>query len=95
MRRESVMAVNAKALKVVGNQAAIGKAVKEARMASGISMTDFAKKVGVSQAQISRLEDGQQGFRTATMQKIAEALGLVVVIYFGPKSAVASMAGKD
>ena len=87
------MAGNGKPLKVAGNQAAIGRAVKEARMAREISMTDFAKKVGVSQAQISRLEDGQQGFRTATMQKIAEALGLVVIIYFGPKSAVTSMVG--
>lgn len=87
------MAASGKTLKVAGNQAAIGKAVKETRMGRGISMTDFAKKVGVSQAQISRLEDGQQGFRTATMQKIAEALGLVVIIHFGPKSAVNAMVG--
>jgi len=57
-------------------------------------MTQFAKKVGVSQAQISRLEDGQQGFRTHTMQRIAEALGIPVIVYFGPKKQVASLIGE-
>ena len=78
-------------IKTPGDQRAIGKAVREARLELGITMTAFAKKVGVSQAQISRLEDGQQGFRTRTMQKIAEALDLPVVIYFGPKRRVASL----
>lgn len=80
-------------IKTPGDQRAIGKAVRDARLELGITMTAFAKKVGVSQAQISRLEDGQQGFRTRTMQKIAEALGLPVVIYFGPKRLVASLMG--
>jgi transcriptional regulator with XRE-family HTH domain len=81
-------------VKISGNQRAIGKAVKETRLKLGMTMTKFAKKVGVSQAQISRLEDGQQGFRTKTMQKIAEALGIPVVIYFGPKRQVETLIGK-
>ena len=81
-------------VKTRGNQKEIGKAVRETRMELGLTMTAFAKKVGVSQAQISRLEDGQQGFRTKTMQKIAEALDLPVIIYFGPKKRVEAMMGK-
>ena len=82
------------AVKTPGNQRAIGKVVREMRTKRGITMTAFAKKVGVSQAQISRLEDGQQGFRTKTMQKIAEALDMPIVIYFGPKRKVEAMIGK-
>jgi len=82
-------------LKTMGNQKEIGKLVKETRGKLGLTMTQFAKRVGVSQAQISRLEDGQQGFRTKTMQRIAEALGIPVVIYFGPKKKVESLIGKS
>jgi len=35
----------------------------------------LAHKVGMSQAQISRLENGRQGFRSATLIKMAGALG--------------------
>jgi len=88
------MPSNGNAVKVLGDQREIGKTVKAAREAAGFSMTSFAKKVGMSQAQISRLEDGQQGFRTKTMQKIAKALGIPIVIYFGPKTQVAALMGK-
>lgn len=81
-------------VKAVGNQRDIGQAIKEARTKLGMTMISFARKVGISQAQISRLEDGQQGFRTTTMQKIAEALGTPVVIYFGPKRRIKSLIGK-
>jgi transcriptional regulator with XRE-family HTH domain len=39
-----------------------------------MTTTDLAAKVGISQAQISRLENGQQGFRSETLVKIAKAL---------------------
>ena len=34
----------------------------------------LGKKVGISQAQVSRLENGQQGFRSGTLVKLARAL---------------------
>jgi transcriptional regulator with XRE-family HTH domain len=52
----------------------IGQTVKALRRDLGLTTTDLAKKVGISQAQISRLENGQQGFRSATLVKIAKAL---------------------
>ena len=39
-----------------------------------MTTTELAKKVGISQAQISRLENGQQGFRSGTLVKIAKVL---------------------
>lgn len=81
-------------LKTSGNQKEIGRLVRETRSKLGLTMTKFAKRVGVSQAQISRLEDGQQGFRTKTMQRIAEALDMPVVIYFGPRKKIEALIGK-
>ena len=52
----------------------IGTTVKALRTELGLTTTDLAKKVGISQAQISRLENGQQGFRSGTLVKIAKAL---------------------
>lgn len=81
-------------LKTAGDQKEIGRLVKETRLRLGLTMTKFAQRVGVSQAQISRLEDGQQGFRTRTMQRIAEALDTPFVIYFGPKKKIEALIGK-
>jgi len=39
-----------------------------------MTTTALAKKVGISQAQISRLECGKQGFRSSTFWKICAAL---------------------
>ena len=52
----------------------IGTTVKQLRTELGMTTTDLAKKVRISQAQISRLENGQQGFRSGTLVKIAKAL---------------------
>lgn len=39
-----------------------------------MTSTRLAEKVGVSQAQVSRLENGLHGFRSGTLVKIAKAL---------------------
>ncbi len=52
----------------------IGSTVKAIRAEIGLTMTRLAEKAGISQAQISRLENGQQGFRSATLVRIAKAL---------------------
>ena len=45
------------------------------RQQLGMTTTQLARRVGISQAQISRLENGLQGFRSTTLFKIAKALG--------------------
>lgn len=52
----------------------IGATVRSRRTELNLTTTDLAKKVKISQGQISRLENGQQGFRSATLVKIAEVL---------------------
>ena len=53
----------------------IGTRVSALRQERGMTTTELAGRVGISQAQISRLENGLQGFRSGTLLKIAKALG--------------------
>jgi len=54
----------------------IGLKVRELRSRKGLTTVTLAKKVRLSQAQVSRLENGLQGFRSATLIKLARALGV-------------------
>ena len=53
----------------------IGARVSALRQERKVTASDFARRVGISQPQISRLENGLQGFRSGTLIKIAKALG--------------------
>jgi len=64
------------------NQRAIAKKIKELRTQMGISGPELAQKVGVTQAQISRLENGLQGFRADTLLRFAKAFGVPPVYFF-------------
>ena len=52
----------------------IGKTVRAIRKELGMTTTKLADMVGISQAQISRLENGEQGFRSGTLVRIAKAI---------------------
>jgi len=52
----------------------IGATMRALRNERGYSTARLARKAGISQAQVSRLECGQMGFRFDTVVRIAEAL---------------------
>jgi len=52
----------------------IGARASALRQERGMTTTELARRVGISQAQISRLENGLQGFRSGTLIKLAKAL---------------------
>jgi len=52
----------------------IGQKVRALRAKQGLTTVTLARKVGLSQAQVSRLENGLQGWRTATLAQFARAL---------------------
>ena len=54
----------------------IGAKVRQLAQKRGATTTSLAKAIGVSQAQISRLENGLQGFRSEVLLKLALALGV-------------------
>ena len=52
----------------------IGITVRTLRHRFGMSTTELAKHVGISQAEISRLENGLQGFRSEIVFRVAKVL---------------------
>ena len=60
----------------------IGRKIGELREKLGMTTTQLAKRVGISQAQISRLENGKQGFRSNTLDRIAKALSVKPMYFF-------------
>ncbi len=54
----------------------IGLRLTRLREARDLTTVSLGHKVGLSQAQISRLENGKQSFRSATLIRIAGALGV-------------------
>lgn len=66
--------------------AQIGQTVRQMRTAKKMTTTQFAKKVGVSQAQVSRLELGEQGFRSGTLVRIAKVLRVKPWVLFMTES---------
>lgn len=52
----------------------IGFRMMKVREGRDFSMISLSRRVGISQGQISRLENGKQGFRSSTLLKIAEML---------------------
>jgi DNA-binding XRE family transcriptional regulator len=56
----------------------IGKTVRELREAAGLNQTDLAKKAGLTQSHISRIENAEHHPTNFTLEKIAKALGVKV-----------------
>jgi len=56
----------------------IAKSIHELRQKMGLTIEDLAEMIGMSQAQVKRLEMGGQGFRSNTLRKFATALGVTV-----------------
>ena len=53
---------------------AVASAMIKARAEAGLTQAELAKKAGMTQAQVSRLESGQWP-TPATIEKLAQALG--------------------
>lgn len=60
----------------------IGAKIAQLRETRGMTTVELAEKIGISQPQISRLENGKQGFRAETLIKIASALDVNAGYFF-------------
>lgn len=60
----------------------IGSKIKEIRESQNISMTSLSKMCEVSQANLSRIESGQQQPAFDTLNRIIHALGFTLVDFF-------------
>ena len=64
----------------------IARAILDARIRSGFTQAEFAKKSGISQADISRLENGTRNPSIALLKRLAEAMDSTLKIEFIPKA---------
>ncbi len=56
-----------------GKQLEIAYQIARLRRQYGISQSELAQKLGMTQSNVARIEAGQQNFTTETLQKIAHA----------------------
>jgi len=70
----------------------IGERVQSLRLQRDMSSTELARTVGISQAQISRLECGKQGWRSSTIERVAKALGVTVSFLYADDDSVEAAA---
>lgn len=64
----------------------IMRGICEARISSGMSQIELSKKSGISQADLSRIENGNGNPSIHTLKRIATALGCYLNISFVPKN---------
>ena len=60
----------------------IGKRIREARKARGWSLEDLSQRVGISIAQLSKLETGRANFRVPALMKVGQGLGRPIGYFF-------------
>jgi len=58
----------------------VGERIRCARESAGLSQRELARRMGTSQAAIDRLESGGVGATLTTLQRVATALDLKVVV---------------
>lgn len=68
--------------------------IRLARHAAGMTQQDLAKRAGVSQQQIAKLEHPDLNPNLATLVKVAKALGMVLDIRFEKKGRVVTSANE-
>jgi HTH-type transcriptional regulator/antitoxin HipB len=58
----------------------IGAIIRRARRNAGLTQADLGRKIGLRQATISRLEQGQPATQLSTLFDVLTALGLEIII---------------
>lgn len=58
----------------------------DARIRAGMTQTELSKKTGISQADISRLENGTRNPSLSLLKRLADAMNTTLKIEFVPKS---------
>lgn len=60
----------------------LSRTIREARKSKGITQKELGEKLGLSESATSRLLNGEQNLTLDTIQKVAEALKIEIVISY-------------
>ena len=63
----------------------IMRAMMDARIRAGMTQMELSQKSGISQADISRLENGTRNPSIALLKRLADAMDTTLIIEFVPK----------
>lgn len=66
---------------------AVVQALIDARKASGLTQKELSERTGIAQGDISKLENGNANPSIRTLQRLANAMGMVVKVEFFPVTA--------
>lgn len=69
-----------------------GAIIRRARRAAGLTQAELAKRIGLRQATISRLEKGEGDTKLSTVLDVLSALGLEITIEERGKTGVRDIA---
>lgn len=58
------------------HQLALGAAIKDGRLALGVSQEEFAAQLGMHRTQLGHIEQGKKDCRLSTIVRIAKALNV-------------------
>ncbi len=61
--------------------------IRQARAAAGLSQTELAKRIGVTQQQVANIESPDGDIRLGTLERAANALELTIDVAFRPRAA--------
>jgi transcriptional regulator with XRE-family HTH domain len=67
------------------------QAMIDARTKEGLTQKELSKRTGITQADISRIENGTRNPSLAMMKRIAAGLGMQLRLEFVPKSSAKSV----
>lgn len=73
----------------------IAKRIKEARVATGLSQRGMARKLGLTGAYISYLEQGKRNLDVKLLKKIADLTGVHPLYFFGERKPARKETGKS
>ena len=61
------------------------RAIVDARTSQNLTQNELAKRTGINQADISKLENGTRNPSVNLLKRLAEGMGMVLKIEFVPK----------
>ena len=64
------------------------RAIVDARTSQNITQKELAERIGINQADISKLENGPRNPSINLLKRLAEGMGMVLKIEFVPKKNV-------
>lgn len=64
------------------------RAIVDARNSQNITQKELAKRTGIAQTEISRIENGSRNPSVKVLQRLAEGMDMVLNISFTPKATI-------